>query len=176
MYHFGNGMKIGFERWASPNPRPPSEKVNSFYVQFSSILRRFFADFTCLKHLFDLEIYFQHKFHHHSTYSTCFSEYYSSKVKKWFHIIEMGYFMIFPKVYFYLAVKYLFSNHSNSQELKLVFKWNNLYQMTIKHFLKNSENMSFFRHRAIIFKKACWICTLIIEFDDTFVTNILQGQ
>ena len=29
----------------------------------------------------------------------------------------MGYFMIFPKVYFHLAVKYLFSNHSNSQEI-----------------------------------------------------------
>ena len=69
------------------------------------------------------------KFHHHSTYSTCFSEYYSSKVKKWFHIIEMGYFMIFPKVYFHLAVKYLFSNHSNSQELllKIYYKVNKVH-------------------------------------------------
>ena len=63
LYHFRNGIKIGFEWWASPNPMPPSEKVKTISVHFSNFLSLFSADFTCLKHYFDLVIYFQQKYH-----------------------------------------------------------------------------------------------------------------
>ena len=43
----------------------------------------------------------------------------------------------------------------------------------ITHF---NDLKPFFHLRAIIFKKACWICAIMMEFGAICVENIFQGQ
>ena len=43
----------------------------------------------------------------------------------------------------------------------------------ITHF---NDLKPFFHLRAIIFKKACWICAIMMEFGAICVENIFKGQ